>query len=567
MNHVGAYHEQEWMGIALPFLWPVLLGLIWICTILLANPIGDFPLNDDWAYAYSVQHLLQHGELRFSDWTATNLLGQVVWGALFCLPFGFSFTALRFSTVVLGFVGILGTYGILRELNTSRQIAAIGALTLAFCPIYFALSLTFMNDVPFVAFAIASLYFFMRGLRLESAPAIAASFILAGLAILTRQTGLALPIAFACALLTKKGIQPSSLWLSFLIVAIGIGLQFAYQAWLSHAGLLPANFNRQISTILANSRMHLRPMLRDAVSISFFFVMYLGFFTAPVLPFVSSSFGAKGKFSRTTSAMVTAAVLVLFGAILIWIGKLMPFWRNILDEAGVGTAGAGSVSKRPGAPVAFWVAGTAMAFAGSVALVRNGLSALAILYNDLRSHSARCHSWQLLLLLSLAIVCFVPLPLAGFDQFGAYDRYILIFITLAIGICASVPRKETATFLSIIFRGAALVLLAIYALFSVAATHDYLAWNRVRWNALQELTREAKVPFDRIQGGFEFYGWYRFDKNSVMEWWREKHYDYIVSFDHQEGYQVIKQYAVPWWLPWQRRAGDIFVEEANPGSG
>ena len=34
--------------------------------------------------------------------------------------------------------------------------------------------------------------------------------------------------------------------------------------------------------------------------------------------------------------------------------------------------------------------------------------------------------------------------------------------------------------------------------------------------------------------------------------WREKHYDYIVSFDHHEGYQVIKQYAVPWWLPWQR---------------
>ena len=82
-------------------------------------------------------------------------------------------------------------------------------------------------------------------------------------------------------------------------------------------------------------------------------------------------------------------------------------------------------------------------------------------------------------------------------------------------------RGKTATFLSIIFRGAALVLLAIYALFSVAATHDYLAWNRIRWNALQELIREAKIPFDRIQGGFEFYGWYRFDKNSVMEWWPE----------------------------------------------
>ena len=54
MNYGGAYHDQQWTGIALPFLWPVQLGLIWICMILLANPIGDFPLNDDWAYAYSV---------------------------------------------------------------------------------------------------------------------------------------------------------------------------------------------------------------------------------------------------------------------------------------------------------------------------------------------------------------------------------------------------------------------------------------------------------------------------------------------------------------------------------
>ena len=106
-------------------------------------------------------------------------------------------------TVVLGFVGILGTYGILRELKAPRLTAAVGALTLAFCPIYFALSLTFMNDVPFTAFAIASIYFFIRGNALESPLKIAVSFLLAGVAILTRQTGLALPIAFACALLAK----------------------------------------------------------------------------------------------------------------------------------------------------------------------------------------------------------------------------------------------------------------------------------------------------------------------------------------------------------------------------
>ena len=47
-----------------------------------------------------------------------------------------------------------------------------------------------------------------------------------------------------------------------------------------------------------------------------------------------------------------------------------------------------------------------------------------------------------------------------------------------------------------------------------------------------------------------------------MEWWREKHYDYLVSFDRHDGYQVIKKQPVSWWLPWQR--GDILVEEATP---
>jgi hypothetical protein len=89
-------------------LWPLLLALIWTFMVIVVNPVGNFPLNDDWAYGYSVQALVENGQLRFSDWTASNLFGQVLWGALFCLPFGFSFTALRLSTAVLGFVGVFG---------------------------------------------------------------------------------------------------------------------------------------------------------------------------------------------------------------------------------------------------------------------------------------------------------------------------------------------------------------------------------------------------------------------------------------------------------------------------
>ncbi|MEH2041994.1 hypothetical protein [Nostoc sp.] len=83
---------------------PYVLVLIttWILMTILVNPLGNFPLNDDWAYGQSVQSLVEKGNLKISPWSAANLLSQVFWGALFCLPFGFSFTALRFSTLTLG---------------------------------------------------------------------------------------------------------------------------------------------------------------------------------------------------------------------------------------------------------------------------------------------------------------------------------------------------------------------------------------------------------------------------------------------------------------------------------
>jgi len=84
----------------------LVLIALWVTITILVNPIGDFPLNDDWAYGYSVKVLLEKGDFQLSGWAAPNLFSQVLWGALFCLPFGFSFTALRFSTSIQGLRGV-----------------------------------------------------------------------------------------------------------------------------------------------------------------------------------------------------------------------------------------------------------------------------------------------------------------------------------------------------------------------------------------------------------------------------------------------------------------------------
>ena len=148
----------------------VLLILLWLFLVILVNPIGNFPLNDDWAYGWTVNTLLTTGQFYLSDWTAPNLVPQALIGTLFTLPFGFSFTALRFSTLTLGLLGVLVTYGLLREVNAARGAALCGALILALNPLYFSLANSFMTDVPSFTFFMASVYCIIRGLEMAVRP-------------------------------------------------------------------------------------------------------------------------------------------------------------------------------------------------------------------------------------------------------------------------------------------------------------------------------------------------------------------------------------------------------------
>ena len=63
--------------------------------------------------------------------------------------------------------------------------------------------------------------------------------------------------------------------------------------------------------------------------------------------------------------------------------------------------------------------------------------------------------------------------------------------------------------LKVIALGA--VIAASMALFSIAGTHDYLAWNRIRWDLGNELLAQGVDPL-HISAGFEFGGWHNFDK-------------------------------------------------------
>ena len=73
----------------------IFLAVLWLAVIAVVNPTGDFPINDDWSYGLAVRSLISRHAWRPTDFTSMPLVAQALWGSLFCLPFGFSFTALR----------------------------------------------------------------------------------------------------------------------------------------------------------------------------------------------------------------------------------------------------------------------------------------------------------------------------------------------------------------------------------------------------------------------------------------------------------------------------------------
>jgi hypothetical protein len=534
------------------------VALTWVSAWFLINPFGDFPLGDDWAYGFAVRNLVESGDLRLSGWTATNLIAQVFWGALFCLPFGFSFTALRFSTLVLGLVGVLSTYGLLREARAPAGLALLGSIVLAFSPIYFALSYTFMNDVPFVAVATTSSWLLLRGLRRDSLAELLVGLALAAVAILIRQIGLAIPIAFAAAYLAKYGLRVKQLLVAATPVGVGFALQIVYQAWLRFSNRLPPTFGKQTEVIWTQLHQGLSTLLGNATTIVCYSIVYLGLFLFPFLIVVYKPLSARRDIKTLLLLILISAAITMS---LAAIGRLMPLHGNVLTKGGIGDA-----DFTIEAPSIFWEGATFLGVYGGILLVivlsRSGKELLWSIASGVHSEARYILAFGFVLIL----IAFAPLCLLHLGSHGFYDRYLIFFLPL---IMLSTVSSNLKSFRLRLGRGAmavATMALLSIAMFSIASTHDYLASQRVRWSALNELMRD--VSPEKIDGGFEFNGWYLYDDAYVRKpgksWYWVADDEYSVSSFPREGYATLKTYPVKRWLPWgdadivvQRRIGPV----------
>jgi len=109
--------------------------------------------------------------------------------------------------------------------------------------------------------------------------------------------------------------------------------------------------------------------------------------------------------------------------------------------------------------------------------------------------------------------------------------------------------------------GLIMSILLAFSLFSVFGTRDYLAWNRTRWEALDDLMSKEQAKPQSIDGGVEFNGFYLFNDGFKMRpgkspWWVVDD-RYLITFNPLPGYRILHDYHYTHWMPPYQ--GNIYV--------
>ncbi|SEA68349.1 glycosyltransferase family 39 protein [Paraburkholderia sartisoli] len=560
----------DYAAIALPV-------LIWAIAVAVANPLGNFPLQDDWSFSLTVRHLLETGEFRPLGWTAMSLFGQTVWGALFCLPFGFSFNALRASTLVAGALTLAALAILLQLAGCERRKTVVATLILAFNPIFFELNNTFMTDVAFTAFSAISTLFFCRYLSTRNTVTLVIAILSGCWAIMIRQLGLFLPLAMVLTLLLENRRDWRAITLSVVAVLAGIGLLKGLSIWLTARDTMPVMYLGKTSIwahVFPASTITLTTVGHRLGEISWWFRAALGQIGWLLLPVLALRLpGLVRDYARLSwgKAVLIGAALCGVGwyALLVHQHHIFPFntWTTV-RESGLGPIwffDARSGGDVPPLPAVFWHFATLSGCVGGVLLLLDialGVRSVATRYRARRHDTAL--SVRTYLLLSAAIYLAICV-LAGF-----YDRYLLpaflpliAFITLAPSSDDAAwpsfgrPRMSSRTRHAWLWPRAALALswfaLILMGGYAVGGTHDYMSWNRARW-LLADTLLQRGIPVTQIDGGYEFNGYYLYDPKIDLDqpqpksWWVHDN-QYLIQFKPMAGYRVIDSADAGGWLP------------------
>jgi hypothetical protein len=362
--------------------------------------------------------------------------------------------------------------------------------------------------------------------------------------MLQRQVVLVLPAAFMVAWLwSERRWTLRTLAVAIAPLAIVLAVEMAYRLYLAngpgvpeaqeavHGRILP-----MILKIFTNEDRHGEWVVLNVLTL----FGYFGLFSAGWMLW----WGWGGMGRRTRIAVVAAGVLI--AAVALAIDWLPPYRKNfVFDAAGIGPFTiydafdrGTSLIREPGA---VWRAAAIIAAFGAASL-------LALLAHNVRRiwRERRAVASERVFL--VAVIAAYLFPFTTVDYIDRYLLFVLPFIFSLWAITWPRGASPGAAWRHALALGFLLVTIALTS----AATHDYFAWNRARWDAIRAAERLGATAAT-MDGGFEYNAYHRFeirprDKTPGKSWWWVKDDRFIVAFIPVAGYEEIGTFPVRRWL-------------------
>lgn len=511
----------------------------------MVNPIGDFPLNDDWQYAYPVKQLIISGQYEMISEIAPNIFLQVWWGYLICEVLGgFSFTYLRWASLILVpfFLYLFFAY---LEKNQSSKEAGKLCLLMGFNPIFFSLAFSFMSEITFLSLMITSLFGYLSYYKSHREWYRWLGFSMAILSIFVRQQGLFIIISFEIASMIYANKHKKNIFRSILMMGIGIGIYLGIEKllkpWLGVASHYIQVDHSSIESLIYNPQ----EAIFDFTTRLLMAIFYLGFFTLPfIFRFYLWFQSLFSKYKILLIFILTVNLIISLGAYF-WLGRIFPYGGNIFFNLGLGPEllydryplRLDSISRLN--PLIMVIGGYLCQLNGSlllISLIKSIVVPSIPKWGQFHIDSKNLGYLRSNLFLSI----FIILIFTAGSIFSFFDRHLLpIFV--AILLLIPFHKMNQAG------HNTYWLLLIFFIFFSVAATKDYLSWNRVSKEAVEQLVAKG-ISNRLIDGGHARNGWI----NN-----REVKHEYLITFRPLNGSIVLEIYPYFSWLYLRKRK--IFV--------
>ena len=530
-----------------------ILLAIWCIIIFIVNPVGEFMVNDDWAFVKALESFKEGTYTTTTGWGPSYapggpaLITHLLWGLAWSSVFGYSLTVVRLSVLALGILGSLAMLVLLRLSGASRRLAFYGTLTFILNPLFLSQCFTFMTDVTFTSFAIFSVLFLQMGLEKMSQTLVGFGLLFALLSILTRQIGIVIPVGFVAACLVHpSGKELGRLRTLFLTVLIILIPWLTYEFCLAGLGATPLTKHLVIHNILDFPRAKGFPDYLVFLGGQLLFAgSYAGFLVSPVLGLRYNQY-LKLKLFKYFLMTFTAGFLIFEAALLAGVISPRPgFYPNVIFDFGIGPILLKDtyilhIQRTQSLPGPLFYLLVYWAWLGMVVMVGLMISSLKRLFTSNRSEALSINFLSAFtLLMGIAYVGIIAVT-------GFHDRYLIpVFAFTILWLVADMPDRHTFHFGR--WKSLpAVVSLALIAFFSVTGTRDFMEMKRSLKKAHDYLISDLKVNPCNTDGGFEFNGYHCYKKGLISKtgnswWWVEKE-DYLVSLGPLPGYRTIQTY-------------------------